>query len=145
MRWAATGLDSVYLIGPGDQAGVCATKTVCLICLGYCSFSQPSPFQLLSTDAAGFSLFLRLSVLLVLLPREVLRPPTLSPVRRVTGEADLLPAELLPCLTRRLREPEELEESVELSESESEEESPSLSLEEESDPDLQNVFSCLAW
>lgn len=56
-------------------------------------------------------------------------------MRLVTGEADLLRVELFPCLLRRRREPDELEESesVELSESESEDESLSLSLDEESE------------
>lgn len=100
--------------------------------------------QLLSSDVPGFSLRFRCSILLELLSLESPRLRTLSPTRLALGDADLLPAELFPCLLRRLREPEELEESVELSESESEEDSLSLSLEEESDPDLQDVLSCLA-
>jgi hypothetical protein len=64
-------------------------------------------------------------------------PPlaALSPVRLVTGEADLLRFEPFPCLLRLLREADEEEESesVELSVSESEDESLSLPLEEESE------------
>lgn len=68
-------------------------------------------------------------------------PPlaALSPVRLVTGEADLRRFELFPCLLRLLREPDEEEESesAELSVSESEDESLSLLLDEESE--LENL------
>jgi hypothetical protein len=79
-------------------------------------------------------------MLFELLSLELPRLRTLSLTRLAPGDADLLSVELFPCLLRRLRDPEELEESVELSESESEDESLSLSLEEESDPDLIGLY-----